>query len=331
VSAPRLRWALLSLYRDRRDASLALTREAERSIRRRMATRWGLAATGVILIGVVAGIGWSAMISPSSNNASPADPTPVAYAIPAVAHVPLAGGPQYNNLWGDFGCGDPAPAPMPDAPQQRLSVSLERSGVDGLATASVTWAAPAVAPLARSEPVLGRGATEVVAVRDGIVVGMIITQNASLGWQQHGHTISYTGQVWLGDPDGFYCISLDEQTNTYRYSGVVLQPGTYQVFAITRVFATPESVALFQALTDLNFTAVDERMRPVTAGVEPGPGYCEQLQSQGVLVRSCLPGAVPTASLDPATKTVTMLYDASALSQEFDVTLVSEPLTMVIE
>ncbi|WP_291381510.1 hypothetical protein [Demequina sp.] len=40
---------------------------------------------------------------------------------------------------------------------------------------------------------------------------------------------------------------------------------------------------------------------------------------------------IPTATLDEDAGTVTMLYDASALPEEFDVTMATAPLTMVVE
>ena len=330
MSAPRLRWALTSLYRERRNESLSLTRDAERAIGRHVVMRWSFAAATIAFAGVVASFGWMAGVSAASVGDSAANPTPPGNAIPTVAQVPLLGGPQYASRWGEFECGDAAPAPLPDAPEQRLSISLTRSGVGDLATASVTWAAPEVEPVGRSEPVVGTGAMEVVVVRNGIVVGTVITQDSALGWQQHGRMATVTGHATL-DPDQFYCIELDEQLDFYRYHDVVLDPGTYEAFATERVFATPESVALFQALAQTSHINVDERIRQGTARYEPGSPGCEAFQSQYVTVRACLPDVIPTATLDEDTDTVRMLYDASALPQEFDVTLVSEPLSMVID
>lgn len=330
MSAPRLRAVLASLYGEHRNAAPALTREAERAIGRHVAMRWwGVGGATIAFAGVMAALGAMVGISATSDNA-PASPTPAANAIPAVAHIPLDGGPQYANQWGEFECGDPAPASLPEAPLQRLSIALYRVGVGDLVTASVTWAAPEVEHVGRREPVVGMGAMEVVAVRDGIVVGMIITQDASLGWQQYRYATSVTGQATLGQ-DQFYCIFLDERTNSYQYHDVVLEPGTYEVLATSRVFATPESVALFQALAETPFTHVDERIRQGSARYEPGSPDCVARHTQQVTVRACLPDVIPTASLNEDAGTVTVLYDASALPEEFDVTLVSAPLTMVID
>lgn len=333
MSAPRLRAVLASLYGEHRNAAPVLTRDAERAIGRHVAMRWwGIGGATVAFAGVMAALGAMVGISATSGENTAAEPTQVAepHAIPAVAHIPLDGGPQYANQWGELECGDPAPASLPEAPPQRLSIALYRVGVGDLVTASVTWAAPEVEHVGRREPVVGMGAMEVVAVRDGIVVGMIITQDASLGWPQHRYATSVTGQATLGQ-DQFYCIFLDERTNSYQYHDVVLEPGTYEVLATTRVFATPESVALFQALAETHFTNVDERIRQGSARYEPGSPDCVERHTQQVTVRACLPDVIPTASLNEDAGTVTMLYDASALPQEFDVTLVSEPLTMVID
>ncbi len=330
MSAPRLRWALTSLYRERRNESLSLSREAERAIGRHVVTRWSFAAATVAFAGVVATFGWMAGLSAAGGGDSAANPTPLGNAIPAVAHVPLLGGPQYAGRWGDFECGDTVPAPLPAAPAQRLSISLTRSGVGDLATASLTWTAPEEDHIGRSEPVIGMGVMEVLVARDGVVVGMLITQDSTLGWQQHGHTSTVNGHATLS-ADQFYCIGVDDLSGAYLYHEVELGPGTYEAFAVSRVFATPESVALFQALADTRYVTVDERARQGGVSYAPGSRGCEALQSQYVTVRACLPDVIPTATVDEDTETVRMLYDASALPQEFDVTLVSDPLTMVIE
>ncbi len=321
----------MSLYRERRNESLALSREAERAIGRHVTTRWSVAAATVAFAAVVATFGWMAGVSAASGGGSKVNPTTPGNAIPAVAQVPVLGGPQYTHRWGEFECGDPAPAPRAEVPDQRLSISLTRSGVGDLATASVTWMAPEEDPIGRSEPVIGMGVMEVAVARDDVIVGIIITQDATLGWQQHGHTSTVTGHTSLS-ADPFYCITLYKQSSVYLYHEVTLDPGTYEVFAISRVFATPESVALFQAVEETNFTSVDEQAR--FGGGEtytPGSPGCQALQSQNVTVRACLPDVIATATLDEDTQMVRMLYDASAIPQEFDVTLVSEPLTMVID
>jgi hypothetical protein len=330
VSAPRLRWALTSLYRERRNESLALTRDAERAIGRHVVTRWSLAAATVAFAGVVATFGWMAGLSAASGGDSPADPTLKGNALPAVAHVPVLGGPQYASRWGDFECGDAVPPSLPSAPEQRLSISLTDTGVGDLATASVLWTAPDEAHVGRSEPVIGRGVLEVVVARDGIIEGMIITQDSTLGWQQYDHTTTVTGHATLA-PDQFYCIGVDSQSGAYLYHEVELGPGTYEAFAISRVFATPESVALFQALAETHFETVDEQVRRGGVTYAPGTDGCDELREQHVTVRACLPDVIPTATLEEDAETVRMLYDASALPQEFDITLVSEPLRMEID
>jgi len=330
VSAPRLRWALSSLYRQHRDESLSLTRDAERAIGRHVVTRWSFAAATVAFAGVVATFGWMAGLSAAGGGDSVANPSPLGNAIPAVAHVPLLGGPQYAGRWGDFECGDTVPAPRPAAPAQRLSISLTRSSVGDLATASLTWTAPEEDHIGRSEPVIGMGVMEVLVARNGVVVGMLVTQDSTLGWRQHGHTSTVNGHATLS-ADQFYCIGVDDLSGAYLYHEVDLGPGTYEAFAVSRVFATPESVALFQALADTRYVTVDERARQGGVNYAPGSPGCEALQSQYVTVRACLPDVIPTATLDEDAETVRMLFDASALPQEFDVTLVSEPLEMVID
>ncbi len=331
MSAPLLRQALTTLLRDGRDgrdAASRLSPGAERTIRRHVALRWAMWAAVVGVVGTAGVAGASA-----GMNALSADgpvPTPEAVAVPIVAHIPIEGGPQYEHRWGEYLCGDAAPTPNPVAPEQRLSIDLARNGVGKLATVAVTWAAPDEPVTGRSEPVIAMGTIQLLAVRDGVVVGTIIAQDVMLGWQQYGLSRIEGGHEVV-DSDEFYCITVDSLSDSYIYQERDLDPGTYEVVAATRVFATPESVALFQSLSRTDFYAVDERAKQKGIAYTPGSRGCRALQFQSVTVRSCLPDAVPTATLDEEAGTVGVLYDASALPQEFDVTLVSEPLEMVIE
>jgi len=338
VNAPRLRAALTSLHHERRRASSPLTREAERTIGRRMAKRWGLGTATIAAVGAVVALSWIGGVPASNGNDAPAAATMTAptpppaepQAIPAVVHIPLDGGPQYDNQWGELECGDPAPASLTAAPQQRLSLDLTWSGVGDIATSSLRWDAPADQPRTRSEPVASVTATELFAVQEGVVVGTIIAEDATWGWQLAGRTRTITGHANL-NKDAFYCIGLDSSGGFYTYGAKQLDPGSYEVLAITRVFATPESVALTQALALTNLGTVDETLKQAGVDYSPGSPGCQTLWYHRATVRSCLPDVTPTATLDEETATVRMLYDASALPQEFDVTLVSAPLTMVVE
>ncbi len=251
-------------------------------------------------------------------------------AIPAVVHVPLAGGPQYVHPWGELGCGDPVPTPRPEAPDQRLSIDLAKSEPGPLVTGSLTWSAPETVSTTGREPVIGVGPVLVVAVRDGVVAGMVALLSPTFGWQQFGKGATATAATTL-DTEQFLCVTFDEQTQQYAADPVTVDPGTYEVYAVTRVFATPESVALFQALAHTDLVLIDEGLRQEGVTYAPGSPACNALVDQRWAVRACLPDVIPTATLDEDAGTVRMLYDASALPQEFDVTLVSEPLTMVIK
>jgi len=335
VSAPRLRAALTSLHHERRRASSPLTREAERTIGRRVARRWGLGTATITAVGAVVALSWIGGVPASNGDDAGALATPTTtpaepQAMPAVVSIPLNGGPQYAKPWGELECGDPAPASLPHAPEQRLSLDLTRSGVGDIVTTSLTWAAAEPPPQTRSEPVVSVTTAQLFAVQDGTVVGTILTLDATWGWQLGGQTRAITGRETLTGA-AFYCINLDTSGNSYTFRETALDPGTYEVFAITRVFATPESVALFQALEGTSYIAVDERARQGVEVYEPGSTRCVERQHQVITVRACLPGIVPTATLDEDSGTLRMLYDASALPQEFDVTLVSEPVTLVVE
>lgn len=328
MSAPQLRDALASLYREHFGAPVPLSHAAERAITRRVTMRWLTAASTAVVVAVVGSVGWSAVMS-ASNGGRAGDPAE-AQVVPAVIHVPLHGGPQFEHRWGELECGDTVPPPRPEAPKQRLSIDLSTSGVGVLATASLMWDAPAQDSPARANAVIAAGAMQVVAVRDGVVEGMVILQDTRLGWQQHGQASTMTGHATLAS-DQFYCVSLDEQTGAYLYHDVRLDPGTYEVVAVTRVFATPESVALFQAMSDSGLVMIDERFRRGGAEYGPGSQDCQALEAQKVTIRACLPDIIATAKFDSESETIRLVYDASALPQVFDVTLVSEPLEMVVE
>lgn len=331
MSAPQWRDALAALYRDHRGDAVPLSHAAERAIARRVATRWLTAASAAVVIGIVGSLGWSAVMTASSDAGGAGQvPDSEPQVIPAVVHVPLRGGPQFEHRWGELECGDPVPPSQPGAPKQRLSIDISTSEVGVLATASLTWDAPAADHPGQADAVITAGAMQVVAVRDGIVEGMVILQDATVGWRQFGQPNTMTGHATLA-ADQFYCVALDAQTGAYLYHDVVLDPGAYEVVALTRVFATPESVALFQAMSDSGLAMIDERFRRGGAVYEPGSRDCQALEAQKVTIRACLPDIIATAKLDADSETVRMLYDASALPQIFDVTLVSEPLEMVVE
>ncbi len=94
--------------------------------------------------------------------------------------------------------------------------------------------APEEDHVGRSEPVIGTGVMEVLVARDGAIVGMLITQDSTLGWQQHGHTSTVTGHATLS-ADQFYCIGLDGLSGAYLYHEVELGPGAYEAFAVSRM------------------------------------------------------------------------------------------------
>lgn len=334
MRAVRLRQALASLYENLHRSSPTLSADAERAIRRRAARPWLVGAAWVV-VGVLVGVAARAAIDGSESAAGSQDtPTaatmPSPEAIPAVAHIPLAGGPQFVHPWGELTCGDPAPAPSQKAPDQRLSFDLTKRGSDATVTGSLTWSAPDKRSTTRREPVISVGPTLIVAVRDGIVAGMRPLLAGTLGWQQHGKDVTATAPV-TPDSVQFSCVTFDERTQEMIVHRVTLDPGTYEVYAVTRAWATPESVALFQAVADTDLNMIAEGLRQQGETYLPGSAACQALIEQNWAVRACLPDVIPAAAIDKDAGTVDLLYDASALPQEFDVILVSEPVEMVFE
>ncbi|NTV40127.1 MAG: hypothetical protein HGA51_09290, partial [Demequinaceae bacterium] len=173
--------------------------------------------------------------------------------------------------------------------------------------------------------VLANSAIFLIIERDGVVVGMVMSGGVNLGWNQvsaaanEAQYFSPLAAPWIHCPG-------DDMTTTSA-----LEPGTYDVMAITRVFSTPESVALYRELGLANGAwNLDPALLDPEGVYLPDSWDCAQLVAQQAPARGCLPDFKPGAKLDEASGTVTLLYDTGDLVDEFSAVLVSDPVTVVI-
>lgn len=320
---------MASLQRERSGAPVSLTREAERSIRRRVARRWAGGAAAVTAAGALAFAGGTALVSALSaaDTASSVGPSPTvsASALPTVAHIPLAGGPEFESLNDYPICGQPAPQPQPSAGGFSIEAASGPSSdpwpnqsVDSL-TASVTRDADEIGPSTR-------GPLWIVLVADGKIAGATRLD----GGQLHDSVTTDMGFPGSGIPaysDFFACRKLSLR-GPREYDLFPVDPGDYTAVAYTRIFATEESVALSQALPGR--FQIDESAKIPGGVYRPGSYDCTVLESYDQMVRACLPDVVTGAQVDTDRQILSVMYDPTDLAEPFNVTLVSEPVDVAL-
>jgi len=161
-----------------------------------------------------------------------------------------------------------------------------------------------------------------------VVVGVVAYGGPEVGWNRLGVAANYDGQYgaqfvasWI------HCPGDDTSTES------TFEPGVYDVVGITRVFSTPESVALHQT-PGLSIGNVGWNLDPANLDPQgiylPGSYDCAQTIAQGSPARACLPDFTPDAKFDAAASTVTMLYDTKDLVKQFSAVLVSDPVSVFI-
>ncbi len=331
MSAPRLRETLASLHGERRGAPASLTHEAERAIHRTVARRWGLAAVAVTAAGALVVAGGTALVSALSAadaaSSVEASPTVTDSPVPGIAHIPLAGGSEFNSLNDYPICGATAPQPEPHARGFSIAIaaSVGLSGDPGprqglkLLTASVSYDAGDPGPSSR-------GPLWVLLVADGEVAGAAQIDAAQL----HETVTREVGFPVLGVPaysDMFACRKLSLR-GPREYDLFPVEPGDYTAVAYTRIFATVESVVLSQALPGRY--QLDEDVKQPGGVYRPGSYDCRVLESFKQMVRACLPDIVTGAQVDPDRQIVSVMFDAKELVAPFDVTLVSQPIDVTL-
>jgi len=110
-----------------------------------------------------------------------------------------------------------------------------------------------------------------------------------------------------------------------------IEPGSYEVIAVARVFSTPESVALSRVFGDvwsawnLDPTHVDDDSSAIYL---PGSWDCSQAITAQDPPRACLPDVTSQAVVDAEDRTVSLFYDVEDLVEGIDATLVSESLAV---
>ncbi len=326
MTSENLHDTLALLLRENEPKSPALSTTAQRTIRRRVATRWtarlgALAVVGVFGTAALAGTGGgrdnTAVIASLTQ-----DPT-LGF---ASTTFPLTGGPEFVPASSELRCGDPAPAPHPVDHELRLTISLGKIGFGDL----VVGEAPSVIRAAVGEVTTanhGAVATsgiDFLVVEDGVIKGMISGSGVNLTQNLVGGSFSVPKSRML--VDGVFC---QDGQQTIRAG---IDTGMYDVLAVGRVFSTPESVALSQALGDtINSIYLNSIYLAGNTGADPTAVYlpgnygCTQARGWGSALRGCLPEITDKAVIDEAAGTVTVVYRTKDLVEEFSTVLVSVP------
>ncbi len=319
----RLRETFALLHRENYDRTARLSPDAERRIRRRIALRW-TGRVGVFV--VVAALGAATVTGAFGGRGGVASATRSPIPTPtigfAAATFPLGGGPDFVPATAGLKCGDPVPTPHSIGNDLKLEVAPSDSS-----SVATTLSNPAAVPTVdavvsrltnTSIGTVSTSGIDILVVQDGIIKGMF-----------DGDGIQLATALSRSSSSNWPSLLVAERTHCPHElpsdsSGVA--PGTYQLVAIGRIFSTPESVALSQALGSSWY--LYPGAKPDPHGVYlPGSYDCKRLELSRSTVRACLPDVTDKASVDPKAGTVTVLYKTSQLVDEFSTVLVSEPLT----
>ncbi len=327
MSPGKLRDTFALLLRENHGQPATLSADAERAIRRRLALRW----TGRIGALVVVGALWTAVAGAYGGGGADSvtkSPIPTPSIGFASASFPLAGGPEFVPASFGLKCGDAAPAPHVVEHGLKLEVTPTDSAAAGPlgADQAVLPSAQAVLSPVTYEPLgtVSTSGVHILVVQGGIIKGVFDAEGTEL-------------RVALSrsKPADWPGLLVTERTHCPNESGSGpsgVTPGTYQLVAIGRIFSTPESVALSQALGSAdNIQLVDSGTETDAHAVYlPGSYDCHQLLKFGSVLRACLPDLTDNAVVDATAGTVTMLYKTKGLVDEFSTVLVSDPLTATL-
>lgn len=302
-----------------------LNSDAVRTIRRRVGARW---ASGICALVVTGSVAQAALAggTGTANASATASPGPTPMFGFAAADFPLTGGPEFVPASAGLTCGDPAP------PQNSVDYGLRLEVLPG-ASADVSNAgaggtgvdsARAVLSLVTNEVrgTLSTSGVDILVVQDGVIRGIFDGSEAELDMAVSDATVGEWPRLLV-----------IERTHCPTESGQVpsdVTPGAYQLVAIGRVFSTPESVALAQAVratSALEILGAGPHGDP-NAVYLPGSYDCRQLLSYGSVARACLPDVTNDAVVDATAGTVSVRFKTKELVDEFSTVLVSDPLTM---
>ncbi len=335
MSAPRLREALASIHFGRQDPATSLTREAERTIGRRVAARWGVRAAAVTAALAVAFAGGAALLSAADAAADatrvaarslPAlDPPAFDPAAPSIVKIPVNGGPEFTQRDDAYVCGDPAPGIRPTAWDLALDIRTQ---------ADSAWGMPAAVGVPIDLTYLGEsdagvatvGEITLLLVRDGRIAGTIENVANQLVWPLEPGASLETGVGVFSE--NFACKRRSAE-GQHKYFETTVAPGEYDLVAVAHVFSTEESVALGQAVPP--WYRLDEGRKDPGGIYTPGSYDCARLNASITVVRGCLPDLAPEAVLDIGGGSLSVRYDPSALVTPFETTLVSKLVPLVLE
>lgn len=316
-------------------------------MRRRSGIRW---AGGIVALVVVAGLVTLAVLkslsSPSheylagpspSSTMTPGIEQPhsgLATATPRAAKLalgfstatfPLAGGADFARASSDLKCGDAAPSPQSEAHGMRLEETTNEAWL----LTPVRYPSEVSAILTSTTNadlgVVATSGVDYLVASDGIIIGMI-----------DGGLADFGSELPIGGPETWWASIAEEWVHCpgepLSESGDI-EPGRYELIAVARVFSTPESVAISQAIDQTYNTWYlnPEHALERYAIYLPGSFDCEQLVSWTAVARGCLPEITKNATVDPAAGAVTMTYRSKGLADEFSVVFVSEPHTVTFE
>lgn len=266
----------------------------------------------------------------SRGNGASHSPIPTPTIGVAVATFPVKGGPEFVSAAVGLKCGDPAPTPHPSEHDVRFALTQINAVSPGETIQNPDYMPAINAHLAQTPGtylgVVADSGISLIIERDGLVAGVVSYGAPEVGWNAPGGMAASQGEYgaqlvasWI------FCLGDDPSTATG------IEPGEYDIVGITRVFSTPESVALYQALGPARGGwNLDPKQLDPHGIYLPGSFDCAQTIAGDSPARACLPDFTPDAKLDTKASTVTMLYDTKDLVDKFSAVLVSEPVTIAI-
>ncbi len=331
VRTYRLRDTFALLLRETHSQPAPLSAVAERSIRRRIRLRW-MGRVGALVVVASLGTATVAGAYGTGGDSESAVPSPIATPTLSVAAAtfPLAGGQEFLPASSELRCGDPAPTPHSADHGMSLLVAVTEPWTLGPGEGRTVDLATAFLSQTGTTDMgdLATSGIDFLVVQDGIIRGVYQGEGVTLGGSFAPAMSSPSGNQVPLIADWVRCPPLRTSTEAG------LEPGPYELIAITRVFSTPESVALSQvfglAYQTWNLNA--ENLDDPHAIYLPGSYDCEQVLAQQMAPsRGCLPDMTHDAVVDKEAGTVTVFYKPEGLVEEFSTVLVSQPLTVTLE
>jgi hypothetical protein len=330
VSSDNLHDAFALLLRTKQGKRAALSSVAVRTHRRRVATRWTGRLGAVVTVGILGTVALQGAGGGSDGGHSATAPeSPIATPTIGFASTtfPLTGGPEFVPALSALRCGDPAPAAHPV--EHNLSLTLRLGTAVALGDQPASKGPPNVEAVVREVTVANQGAVatsgvDFLVVHHGVIRGMISGEGVKLAQNLAGGTVSVPqGQMLV---DGVFC------SDGQQVTPANIDPGTYDLIAVGRLFSTAESVALSQTVGDtVNTMYLNPNYSADPAALYlPGIYNCKQARPWRAALRGCLPEITSSAVVDESTGTVTVTYRVKDLVDQFSAVLVSDPLTVAL-